>query len=249
MKNTAVFDSDLNPVLENSSSDDLATLVEYLGSKWSEGLTTSEAYKDHHPHHSKYADLIAKEIRDMGGNSFANLFRGFEGPSYKEIVCDVAKTLKVPYNKARSIEYIENAILETILQQALDKMTDAEKNELLKEFSGKVDLAAAKGVANAALIAIFRAGGFKSYQMAVVIANHIAKMLLGHGLKFAANAGLTKTLSILAGPVGWAITGIWTAVDLAGPSYKVTVPSVIHIAMLRKKLDSQASKSREDYAS
>ncbi|WP_338420424.1 hypothetical protein, partial [Aeromonas veronii] len=47
------------------------------------------------------------------------------------------------------------------------------------------------------------------------------------------NGGITLT-----GPIGWVISGVWAAVDLAGPAYKVTIPCVIHVAMLRKKLSS-----------
>lgn len=236
MNNTAVFDKDLNPILSLASNDDLEPLALYLKNKYSESLTTSDAYKSHHPNHSKYADLIAKEIRAMGGNSFVNVFRG-EGPSYFEIVCDVADKLKAPYNKNKNISDVENSILETILEKALTEMNDSDKVELLKEMGGKAGLSAG-GITTAACIAIFRAGGFGSYQLTLIIANQIARLVLGSGLRLATNAGIVRTTSLLAGPIGWAITGMWTAVDLAGPSYKVTIPCVIQIAMLRKKLNS-----------
>lgn len=78
--------------------------------------------------------------------------------------------------------------------------------------------------------------GFLMYRMATVVANAVAKQLLGKGLTFAANAALTRTIGVLAGPIGWIITGLWTAIDLAGPAYRVTVPCVIHIAYLRQKI-------------
>lgn len=236
MKNTAVFDRDLNPVLEIASDDDLGTLVDYVSNKASESLTSHDAYKTHEPEHSNYADLIAKEIRDMGGNSFANVWRG-EGPSYHEIVCDVADKLKAPYNKNKKIEDIENSILETILTNAIDHMSDEEKEKLLAEMSGKAGMSKG-GIATATFISIFRAGGFYSYQLTLIIANQIARAVLGRGLMLATNAGLMRAASVLTGPIGWAITGLWTAVDIAGPAYKVTIPCVIHVAMLRKKLNS-----------
>lgn len=237
MKNTTVFDKDINPVLDISSDEDLAPLVEYLKTKLSETLTVHESYKLHEPSHSEYADLIAKEVRDMGGNSFANLFRGGEGPSYHEMVCDVATKIKAPFNKEKAIEDIENAILETILTKALDEMSDEDKQRLMNEMGAKGGLSSG-GVATSAFIAIFRSGGFYSYQLTLIIANQIAKLILGRGLMLATNATLMRTASILTGPIGWAITGLWTAIDLAGPAYKVTIPCVIHIAMLRKKLNA-----------
>ncbi len=236
MNNTSILDRDLNPVLKKANNEDLDTLVKYVSDKLSEDLTGHEAYKKHAPNHIKYNDLIAKEIRDMGGNSFANIWRG-EGPSYHEIVCDVADKLKAPYNKNKNIESIENSILETILATAIDHMSDEEKRELLKEMGGKGGLSKG-GIATATFISIFRAGGFYSYQLTLIIANQIARAVLGRGLMLATNAGLVRVASVLAGPIGWAITGIWTAIDLAGPAYKVTIPCVIHVAMLRKKLNA-----------
>lgn len=235
MKNTTVFDKDINPVLDAASDEDLDTLVAYLKTKFSETLTTHESYKRYEPAHSKYSDLIAKEIRDMGGNSFANLFRG-EGPSYHEIVCDVAKKLRVAYNKEREVEYIENAILETILAKALDKMSDSDKEELMSEMGAKGS-GNQGSIATSTLITIFRAGGFYSYQLTLIIANQIARLVLGTGLSFATNITLVRVASVITGPIGWAISGLWTAIDLAGPAYKITIPCVVHVAMLRKKLN------------
>lgn len=237
MRNTPEFDENLNPILEISSNDDLETLVEYLQTKISETLTSSDAYKEHYPEHVMYADLIAKEIREMGGNSFANLFRGFQGPSYYEIVCDVADKLKVPYNKNKEVANIEDSILEKILTTALDSMSDDEKRKLLAEMGAK-GTAGIGGLSTATFLTIFRAGGFYSYQLTLIIANQIARLILGRGLMLATNATLVRTVSVITGPIGWAITGLWTAVDLAGPAYKVTIPCVIHIAMLRKKLNA-----------
>jgi uncharacterized protein YaaW (UPF0174 family) len=69
------------------------------------------------------------------------------------------------------------------------------------------------------------------YQASTLIASVVAKQLLGHGAGFV--AGRFGTL--LLGPVGWVLAGIWTAVDVAGPAYRVTVPCTLHIAMLRQK--------------
>ncbi|MBC3832865.1 hypothetical protein H8K33_15250 [Undibacterium amnicola] len=240
MKNTSIFDKNLNPVLEVADKDDLEPLVDYVKDKISENLTSSDAYKMRYPDHTQYADLIAREIRDMGGNSFVNVLRG-EGPAYHEIVCDVAKKLEAPFNENRSIDEIEDAILETILKKALDHMSDGEKRELLKEMGSKGGLDSG-GISTAAFIAIFRAGGFYSYQLTLIIANQIARMILGHGLRIGANAAIARWASVLTGPIGWAISGIWTAIDLAGPAFKVTIPCVIHVAMLRKKLNALSCK-------
>ncbi|MFG9747714.1 ubiquinol-cytochrome C chaperone family protein [Pseudomonas aeruginosa] len=83
------------------------------------------------------------------------------------------------------------------------------------------------------------------YRTSTVIVNSMAQQLLGHGLRSAVVAGGTfaggRAVAALAGPVGWVIAGVWTAVDLAGPAYRVTIPCVLHIAMLRLKARAEAA--------
>ncbi|MDW2646713.1 ubiquinol-cytochrome C chaperone family protein, partial [Citrobacter sp. HN-141] len=38
-----------------------------------------------------------------------------------------------------------------------------------------------------------------------------------------------------AGPVGWVLSSLWLLIDLAGPAYRVTLPSCIFIAYMRQK--------------
>ena len=232
------YDSSLNPVLEKANNDDLQYLVEIITNATTNFLDCNELYKRYNPDHRKYIDVIASEVRTFGGNTFANVLRGGEGPAYKEIVCDVADKLKAPFNKNSDIEKVEDAIIETVLTQALEKMSESEKQELLKEVGYGKNYSITGPALTTAFITLFRMGGFRSYQLTVVIANAIVKTVLGHGLRLGANAGLTKIMSILTGPIGWIITGIWTVIDIAGPATRVTVPAVIYIAMLRKKYNT-----------
>ncbi|GAA6820620.1 hypothetical protein VN0739_00510 [Helicobacter pylori] len=52
-------------------------------------------------------------------------------------------------------------------------------------------------------------------------------------------AALKKTLGILAGPIGWVITGALVSINLAWPAYRVTVPACVLVATLRKKLKAE----------
>lgn len=229
----ASYDNDLNPVLERASDADLLPLVEYMLKKLSNGIDTDERYKSDPKKPTSYADLIADEIRLFGGNTFANLARGGVGVPYREVVCDVADKMKVSYNKASTVERIELLIVQKIFEDSIEKMIEEDRQKLIKDLG-------IRGIpvgSSATMImqAIIKMGGFKSYQIAVIVANSIAKFILGRGLSFAANASLTKIMSIFAGPLGWVISSLWTLIDIAGPSYKTTIPCVIHVAMLRQK--------------
>ncbi|MGL2616184.1 flagellar biosynthesis protein FlgG [Helicobacter pylori] len=46
-------------------------------------------------------------------------------------------------------------------------------------------------------------------------------------------------MGILAGPIGWVITGALVSVNLVGSAYRVTVPACVLVATLRLKLKAE----------
>lgn len=228
-------DTDLVPLLRKCTNEDLDPLVQYILQKgWlTSGLELTDVYKSNQPNHTVYADEISSEIQRFGGHTFANWFRGGKGASYKDIVCAVAQRLKVNFNENREIEVIEEQILLKVLEKAWEKMTEKEKAELLKASGSKTKIPSG-AFPVAVFITIFRAGGFKSYVLMYTIASAVSRMIIGRGLLPLTNVVLGRYMAVLVGPIGWAVTAIWGAFDLGGPAYRVTIPCVIHIAMLRQ---------------
>ena len=226
-------------LMESSDLNDLVYCLTHDkdGSvRFTEELTMQSRYKAHHPDHQEYWDLIAAEIQCFGGNTFATIFRGGKGVEYKEVLMDVCDKLKVNYNKSSSAETIESNLLMKILSDALGKMSPEELRELAAATGIKNT---GVGITSEAMVgifqAVFRSGGFSSYKLTLIIVNAVLKQLIGRGLSLAANAALARTMAVLTGPIGWAITGLWTAVDIAGSAYRVTIPAVIQVAALRQK--------------
>ncbi|WQS12979.1 DUF3944 domain-containing protein [Helicobacter pylori] len=233
------YDSDLE-FLKRLSSSDLKDLFDVLvydkdGEKrFTEGLTLSEEYKRHGNDYVKYAEKIAEELQHYGANSFASALRG-TGVLYREILCEVCNKLKVNYNKKSDTTLIEENMLSSILQKSLEKMSDEEIRELCDELGVKNTNKLGKQALSTAALTLFKMGGFKSYQLALIVANAVIKAIFQRGLSLGANAAFTRGLSILTGPVGWIITGVWTAIDIAGPAYRVTIPACFVVATLRRK--------------
>lgn len=233
-------DDDLG-FLENVKSEELNDLVHVLthdkngDTRLTELLTVSEKYKKHYPDHHEYWDLIAAELQFFGANTFASILRGGKGVKYEEILVDVCDKLKVNYNKKSSTERIEENLLMKILADALENMSEKELNDLAQAIGVKNTSGITAQTMTGAFQAIFKAGGFKSYQLTLIVVNAALKVLIGRGLSFAGNAALTRTMALLTGPIGWVITGLWTTIDVAGPAYRVTIPATIQVAVLRKK--------------
>lgn len=122
----------------------------------------------------------------------------------------------------------------TLIESAYGKMTPQEREDLLRSLG----ISNASGVPGAfpfmAVQAAIGAGGFVAYQVAVIVANAVARALLGRGLSLATNAALTRALGVFAGPIGWALTAVWAAVDVASPAYRVVIPCVVQVALIRQ---------------
>ncbi|GAA7297720.1 DUF3944 domain-containing protein [Helicobacter pylori] len=234
--------------LKRLSSNDLKDLFDVLvydkdGEKrFTERLTLSEEYKKHGNDYAKYPTRIAEELQCYGSNTFINFFRN-EGVLYEEILCDACDHLKVSYNEKSNTSLIEQNMLSSILQKSLEKMSDEEIRELCDELGVKNTNKLGKQALSTAALTLFRMGGFKSYQLALIVANAVIKAIFQRGLSLGANAALTRGLSILTGPVSWIITGVWTAIDIAGPTYRVTIPACIVVATLRLKAQANEIKN------
>lgn len=237
-------DADLE-FLQNCDNEDLEVLVTYLtrgkdgDARWAEELTGKAVYKQHHPNHKMYWQDIAAEIQTFGGHTFANLARGDQGVLYKDVLIDVCKKMKVNFSPKSSVDLVETNLLMKVLTDSLEKMTPEQLKEIIETTGLKTTNFAPQAVIAALQIAVRKSGFWAMNKVALIVANAVAKMVLGRGFLLATNAAITasvaRTCAIFTGPIGWGITALWTLVDLGGPAYRITIPSVIHVAYMRAK--------------
>ncbi len=250
-------DKDLLPILRASTDAELGDLVELIVKKGrlSEQLSSTSKYRAFSPEgkHSQYYEEIAAEIQKFGGNTIVSaVLRSGRGVRYIEIVADVASKVEADVAGASTAEDFETAILMKVLGIAWELMDEAQKAELMRQLgiawdqmdeAQKAELMRqlqpgmpfSKSAFAVAAQTAFRAGGFLSYQLSVIAANAVMTAVIGRGLSFAANAVLTRTLGLLAGPIGWGVTSVWFALGIAGPAFRVTLPAVFYIASLRRR--------------
>nr|WP_170999114.1 ubiquinol-cytochrome C chaperone family protein [Veillonella tobetsuensis] len=147
------------------------------------------------------------------------------------------KQCKVDFHSSDSVEVMEELLLESIIKDMWEKLSQSERIALLSDLKDdidNIDFNSIGGITSSMLIQVFRAGGFASYKITLIIVNAIAKAILGRGLSLAVNAGITSGLSVLVGPVGIILTALWSVYDIAGPAYRVIIPCTILIAAYRK---------------
>ncbi|BDU18120.1 YaaW family protein [Lysobacter auxotrophicus] len=253
---------DLNVLMDSADPSDLDIMVDYITDRGQGRLTLDstvcsilvKAKEGQHYGPTERA-LIAHEVLEFGGNTLGNAYRKARAAipagglldsilpnaaatvEYDEIVRDVASHLDVKLPGYTAVADVEEAILRRILGRAVEKMTDDERAEVEKVLGF-----GSKPMGPAALAAVIqgaRLGGFATYKLATMVAHAVSKALLGRGLTFATTGALMKGLSVALGPIGWAVTALWTLADLSSPAYRVTVPAVVQIAYMRSKLIAQ----------
>ena len=239
MSNYITTDRDLIDVIHSAEETDLAILADFVTDSNKGRVSLDSVIRGQidtfkrNESLKKNSDLLIKEIQEFGGNSIINFFRG-NGVEYREILNDVADHMKVTADATDDVEQLELKILLAVALKSMEKMSSEEQKSFLSKISnGKVTGLGPGAIA--ALQAAILAGGFGTYMLATTVANAVARQLIGRGLAFGATGGLMRGIAAFAGPIGWAITAIWAAFDLASPAYRVTVPCVIQIAYMRQR--------------
>ncbi|WP_448683000.1 hypothetical protein [Pseudomonas nicosulfuronedens] len=250
--------ADLSSLLSIADVEDLDVLVDYITDKGAgrlmlDGDTCKRltACKERGAYNEFDRLLIAKEICEFGGNTIVNTYRNlrskiFDGVldkvlpeanyvlDYEEVVKDVASHMKVNFNKNDDVLVVEDGLLKKILKDSFEKMTPEERKVVLDDL-GVADLSLLGPATTAAALVAGKMAGFATFKIALIVANAVARSILGKGLSFAANRLITKSIGMVLGPIGWVVTSLWTIADLASPAYRVTVPCVVQIAYMRQK--------------
>jgi uncharacterized protein YaaW (UPF0174 family) len=218
-------DEALVQLLLNADKGDIDLLIDYVTNTGKLGFSMSDSVKTV-LQDAKRQDipdeetlrLLVRELQHFGGNTFVNLFRR-NGVNYSEIVDDVASHLKMKVPATASVEEKEALIIDCVFTSSWKKMSDDERSQILRDM----------GINGSASMDI------PVWQRAALVANSLAQTTAGKVLPLIAGLGIGRVLGVLTGPVGLAITGLYTAYDISNPAFRVTLPCVVQIAWIRLK--------------
>ena len=222
-------DDALVQLLLNADKGDIDLLIDYVTNTGKFGFSMSDSVKAvlQDAKRQEIPDdetlrLLVRELQHFGGNTFVNLFRR-NGVSYSEIVDDVASHLKMKVPATASVEEKEALIIDCVFTSSWKKMSDDERSQILRDM----------GINGSASMDI------PVWQRAALVANSLAQTTAGKVLPLIAGLGIGRVLGVLTGPVGLAITGLYTAYDISNPAFRVTLPCVVQIAWIRLKNSRQ----------
>lgn len=238
--------------LQSCNNEDLRILCDILmydnhgKIRISEELSNSDAYLRSYPNNmvGMWKDL-ALELKRYGGNSILNVLRNGQGPSYEKVVLDVCKRMGVTgITKYDTAEEMEQKLLIAVSKKVIGEMSEAEIRSIMEEcdISGYDYTRAGLVAAILALHVVNR----RLFNIIIInILRLASQVLVGRGLMMMGMGVVSRGIGALCGPIGWALMFGWTAWDLMGPAYRVTIPAVIQVAYMRAKYQAKSNSNSE----
>ena len=224
-------DETLVALLLNADKNDIDLLIDYITPdgkfNFSQSDRVKKALRD--GKNSEAIDeetlrLLIRELQHFGGNTVINLFRG-NGVSYSEIVDDVASHLKIKVAKNAPVKEKESLIIDAVFASSWNKMSDDDRRQLLRDMGINTSISLDK----------LSRMDLPLLQRAAMVASGLAQIATGKALPLIAGLGIGRVLGVLTGPVGLALTGLYTAYDISNPAFRITLPCVVQIAWIRLK--------------
>lgn len=170
-----------------------------------------------------YWQEIAEEIQTFGGNSIANIFRFGRGVKYREILIDVCKHLKLKFNESANTTSIERVLLEQVLKIAVEELSENQLQQLAREL--KIDSA---GLTHAALIAAVQGSILTFLTTSIEVSVITGSVLSFVPMITTTTLGtlisgtlLGRILGVATGPIGFALTGGYSLLELASPAMRM----------------------------
>lgn len=235
------FDDGCRGLLSAFNHEQLQTLVEHLDQSFDVWVKRDDRVRRHALNltHPEAVAAIHDHLTRSGGNAVMNWYRG-GGVPYRELVASVCKAMRVTVSDTDSVPEMEQKLLSQLAQKIWDQMGEKEKIDILGELAKQrpEDFTAGRAVPFTVLATQLCASAlqFLVYQLGLQVANVLSIRAVGYGLGLAANAAIGRVVGAFFGPIGIALSAIWLAFDLVGPSQKAMVPAVIHIAIIRMDL-------------
>ena len=236
---------DLLAVLRRLKHGELKEIVASLARSWDVMIKQDKNFEKNKENLENIPALIGAHILRAGGSFLGNQYRG-SGPPYQEILRDVCKLMKVKVGERDDIIRMEERLLYELVERMWNDMSPEERKkavgeDILKKAAKNAQYASEQDpwMLPFSVLATqigAKLTGFIVYQVAVQVANLLARQLLGAGLTLAVNAGIARGLGVLIGPIGWVLSGAWLALELQGPSYRGLVPTVFLIAVHRQRM-------------
>jgi uncharacterized protein YaaW (UPF0174 family) len=183
-------------------------------------------------------EILCNHIRYLRRGSIGQLF---QHTSWKQIVTDVADRVGVNWSEVLngltwndlSTQEIEDAVVMKQFQNMLEQLTPEQRQQILLDLKRESDDPHFESflLGGGAMIAA-KMSGFGVYLLASTVLGSITGAL-GITLPFAVYMGVSQTIALILGPVGWIALAGGVLFSLNQPNWNRLGLSVLYISTLR----------------
>lgn len=186
---------------------------------------------------------LLDELRSIGSNGLAQFVRVFTRSDpdevnvpYQVLLQDACKHLGVKGSRASTDYGLELALQKKAFERLVNSMPAAERERFLVEFSASTrePSLGKEAIVGGSLVAA-NLSGFGLYLASSTALGAITSAI-GVTLPFAVYTGMSSTLAVLIGPVGWVALGAWLVHKLGRPDPKKVIAGTLLIANVRQRL-------------
>lgn len=184
------------------------------------------------------SEILCNHIRYLRGGSIGQLFCN---TSWKQIVTDVADRVCINWSVTLNgrtwheltTQEIEDAVVVKQFQNMLEQLTPEQRKKILMDLRQESNDPHLEGflLGGGAMLAA-KMSGFGVYLLASTVLGGLTSAL-GITLPFAVYMGVSQTIALILGPVGWAALAGGVLFSLNQPNWDRLGLSVLYISTLR----------------
>lgn len=187
--------------------------------------------------------VLIDKLRSVGSNSLAQFVRFFSRSNpdevdvpYEVLLQDACKHLGARPEPGAGIYSLELALQKKAFEKLVSAMPAGERERFLAEFAASTrEPSLGKEALVGGGIVAANLSGFGLYLASSTALGAITSAI-GVTLPFAVYTGMSSTLAVLIGPVGWVALGGWVLHKLGKPDPNKVVAGTLLIANVRQRL-------------
>jgi len=205
------------------STDDI---IFRMKSAFQDGFGIVDAFTGKDNNYGVCLDMLTKDVLPHAFNVAKPNFR-YSDETWEGIL------EREEWIRQRILEHFWNGLSE----EDKKKLLKAIKDELYKEGIDADKILKAISTGQVSFTALRAILGFKFHILLAKLANALARILIGSGLSFGANALLQKVVaSIFGGPIGWTLFAFQIISLLAPRKWEALAPTIGLIALTRPEI-------------
>ncbi|HHP7244174.1 MAG TPA: hypothetical protein ACFE0H_05760 [Elainellaceae cyanobacterium] len=183
-------------------------------------------------------ETLCNHIRYLSAGGVGQLFWD---KSWKQVVTDVADHVQIDWDSAlngrqwRELDTpeIETAVIAKLTQTILDQVSSEQRQQILRELRRETDDPKLESfIVTGSLMSAAKMSGFGVYLLASTVLGSFTNVL-GITLPFAIYLGMSQTIAVVLGPVGWAALAGGILFSLNQPNWNRLILAVVCVSMIR----------------